>query len=94
MCVLKGAKMKIHNQTFNQLVKLNATDIAELISTIGLTALTRRDTKEAKLLFASLLINYGIQIFESENCEVSTSIKNHDWIDSIEYGTGNEEQRN
>lgn len=78
--------MNVNEQTFNQLMELDGSDMAELINTVGLAAVHKSDIKEAKLIFASLLVQHGIQILESQDCRVLMSIDNEGWENAIEYG--------
>lgn len=81
--------MRINKETFSQLMELNAQDMAELIDTVALAAVYKRETYPEKMLFASLLMQRSIKILESLNCEVAVIIDHDNWDRSVEHGDSN-----
>lgn len=80
--------MKVDLQTFEQLKYLSTADMVELVNTIGESLNTRKDSRNAKMLMGTLLVNFATLLLESCECDVEMTISRPEWDKAIKYTSG------
>ena len=80
--------MNVDFQTFEQLEHLSTADMVELVNTIGESLNIRKDSKNAKMLMGTLLVNFATLLLESSKCDVEIIISRPEWDQAIKYTSG------
>ena len=80
--------MKLDLQPFEQLKHLSTADMVELVNTVGETLNARKDSRNAKMVMGTLLVNFAVLLLESSECDVEITISRPEWDKAIKYTSG------